>query len=85
MLIFVDIVNIGESPRRSLRLSSKERLSSDSLEAKAELPVTKRSKRVVFDTAKDTVSPVVAATGRKGRGENACFSSVKYNLKTFQQ
>ncbi len=82
MLIFVDVVNIGESPRRSLRLSSNERLSSDSLEAKAELPVTKRSKRVVFDTAKDTVSPVVAATGRKGRGENACFSSVKYNVKT---
>ncbi|CAK9199034.1 unnamed protein product [Sphagnum troendelagicum] len=74
----------GESPRRSLRLSSKERLSSDSLEAKAELPVTKRSKRVVFDTAKDTVSPVVAATGRKGRAKETVAASVAGNEEDMQ-
>ncbi|KAH9545428.1 hypothetical protein CY35_12G047900 [Sphagnum magellanicum] len=74
----------GESPRRSLRLSSNERLSSDSLEAKAELPVTKRSKRVVFDTAKDTVSPVVAATGRKGRAKETVAASVAGNEEDMQ-
>ncbi|CAK9198949.1 unnamed protein product [Sphagnum troendelagicum] len=74
----------GESPRRSLRLSSKERLSSDSLEAKAELPVTKRLKRVVFDTAKDTVSLVVAATGRKGRAKETVAASVAGNEEDMQ-
>ncbi len=63
--------NLGESPRRSLRLSSRGRMSSDHSEA--ELPVTKRSKRVVHKTAQDSISPVVGGTGRKGRGENGGF------------
>ncbi len=74
--IFLDIVNIGESPRRSLRLSSKGQLSGDSLEGDMDVPVTKHSKQVVHDTAKEIVSPVVGAKGKKG-GENAGSSLVK--------
>lgn len=63
--------NLGESPRRSLRLSSRGQMSSDHSEA--ELPVTKRSKRIVHETAQDSISPVVGGTGRKDRGENGGF------------
>jgi len=57
-------------------LSSKGQLSGDSLEGDMDIPVTKHSKQVVHDTAKEIVSPVVGAKGKKG-GENAGSSLVK--------
>ncbi len=41
-----------------------------------DVPVTKHSKQVVHDTAKEIVSPVVGAKGKKGC-ENAGSSLVK--------
>ncbi|BFI07618.1 hypothetical protein MPTK1_2g13780 [Marchantia polymorpha subsp. ruderalis] len=54
----------GETPRRSARLSSKGRLSSDSTDTE---PVTKRSRRSLEDT-KEVRSPGTSTTpSRKGR------------------
>ncbi|CAK9228505.1 unnamed protein product [Sphagnum troendelagicum] len=63
----------GESRRRSLRLSSRGRMSSDHSEA--ELPVTKRSKQVVHETVQDSISPVVGGIGRKGRAKKLTLAA----------
>ncbi|KAH8935485.1 hypothetical protein BDL97_17G030300 [Sphagnum fallax] len=60
----------GETPRRSARLSSKGRLSSDSIEgeADAELVNSKRAKRQVRENGKDS-SPKTQAKNGAGKDE----------------
>jgi hypothetical protein len=64
----------GETPRRSARLSSKGRLSSDSIEgeADAELVTSKRAKRQVRENGKDS-SPKTQA---KNGGETKSLTNV---------
>jgi hypothetical protein len=64
----------GETPRRSARLSSKGRLSSDSIEGEgdAELVSSKRAKRQVRENGKDS-SPKTQA---KNGGETKSLANV---------
>ncbi len=64
----------GETPRRSARLSSKGRLSSDSIEGEAdtELASSKRAKRQVRENGKDS-SPKTQA---KNGGETKSLTNV---------